>query len=84
MPAGPVNQRAPVPLRRIPNSVPLRAMAVTIVEPSTPAAASAADLAAGIERFRKKWSLPAMKRAAAATSADGCSRSTQRREQGAQ
>jgi len=48
-----VNQRSPVPLTRTPNSVPLRAIVVTIVEPSTPEAASAATLAAGMLRFRK-------------------------------
>ena len=50
-------------------------MATTIEERSTPAAASATAFEAGIVRFRKKWSLPAMKRATAATSAAGSSSS---------
>jgi hypothetical protein len=47
-----VNQRSPVPLVRTPNSVPLRAIVVTIDECSMPAAASAVALPAGIVRFR--------------------------------
>jgi hypothetical protein len=52
MPLGPVNQRSPVPLRRTPNSVPLRAIATTIDERSMPAAASAHALEAGMPRLR--------------------------------
>ena len=53
----------------MPKSVPLRAIATTIVEPSMSRAASSASLHAGIARLRKKWSLPPMKRSDSATSA---------------
>ena len=46
----------------MPKSVPLRAIATTIVEPGTSRPASRASLQAGIARLRKKWSLPPMKR----------------------
>ena len=52
---------SPVPERRTPKLTPLRAIAVTIELPGTPAAASHIALHAAIERLRKKWSLPAMK-----------------------
>ena len=58
--AGAVNQRSPRPLTRMPNSTPLRAIAVTMLL-GTPCAASSIALHAAIERLRKKWSLPAMK-----------------------
>ena len=51
------------PASWIPTSVPLRAISETTLEPSRPPAASDAHLAAAIVRFRKKWWLPAMKRA---------------------
>ena len=50
--AGAVNQRSPRPLTRMPKSVPLRAMVVTIVLPSTPCAASAMALHAAITGLR--------------------------------
>ena len=50
---GAVNQRRPHPATRIPNSVPFRAMAVTMVEPGTSPAASVAALAAAMARLRK-------------------------------
>ena len=52
----------------MPKSVPLRAMVVTTVLPGIPLAAAVASLQAGITRLRKKWSLPATKRAASARS----------------
>ena len=52
----------------MPKSVPLRAMATTIVEPGTSRPASSASLHAGIARLRKKWSLPPTKRSTSATS----------------
>ena len=45
---GAVNQRSPSPLTRMPNSVPLRAIVVTSVLPSTPWAASAIALQAAM------------------------------------
>jgi len=51
-PAGAVNQRSPVPLIRTPTSVPLRAMVVTMVESSTPDAASAVAFPLAMLRFR--------------------------------
>ena len=54
----------------MPKSVPLRAIATTIVEPGTSRAASSASLHAGIARLRKKWSLPPTNRSASATSDD--------------
>ena len=58
--AGAVNHSPSSPLTWMPNSVPLRAMAVTTVLASTPRAGSMADLAAAMEspRNRKGW-LPA-------------------------
>ena len=50
----------------MPKSVPLRHIAVTIVLPGTPAAASPINLPAGITRFRKKWSLVETNRATSA------------------
>ena len=64
--AGPVNHWSPVPDTWMPKSVPLRAIATTIVEPSMSRAASSASLHAGIARLRKKWSLPPTKRSALA------------------
>src|SRR3990170_365035 len=46
--AGAVNQASPSPLTRMPKSVPLRAMVVTSVLPSTPCAASAIALQAAM------------------------------------
>ena len=60
----------------MPNSVPLRAIATTIVDPSMPRPASSASLQAGIARLRKKWSLPPMNASAAATSAGAVPDST--------
>ena len=51
--AGAVNQRSPSALRRIPNSVPLRAMAVTSVQPGSPTAVSMVTFAAAMATFRK-------------------------------
>lgn len=68
VPAGPVNQREPVPAVCSPKSVPLRVSVVTTVDPGMPAAAMVCSLAAGITRFRKKWSLAPMNRATRATS----------------
>ena len=55
-----------MPERRTPKLTPLRAIAVTIELPGTPAAASSIALHAAIDRLRKKWSLPAMKASVAA------------------
>ena len=74
--AGPVNHASPVPATWMPKSVPLRAIAVTTVEPAIPDAAAAWSFAQGITRLRKKWSLPPMNRATRATSADGSPDST--------
>jgi hypothetical protein len=74
--AGAVNQRSPVPAVCTPNSVPLRASTVTIVEPGTSRAASIASFAVGMPRLRKKCSLPPMNRSTAAMSRDGASTST--------
>ena len=52
----------------MPKSVPLRAIATTIVEPGTSRPASSASLQAGMARLRKKWSLPPTKRSTSATS----------------
>lgn len=52
----------------MPKSVPLLLMTVTMVLPGTPWAASSIALPAGIERFRKKWSLPLMKLSTATAS----------------
>ena len=68
----------------MPKSVPLRAIATTIVEPSMPRAASSASLQAGIARLRKKWSLPPMNRSASATSAASMPLVDHRRRQVAQ
>ena len=46
--AGAVNQRSPRPLTRMPKSVPLRAIALTMVHPSIPWATSAIALQAAI------------------------------------
>ena len=50
--AGAVNQRSPVPLTRMPQSVPLRAMVVTSVHPGMFSAGASIAFIAGIERFR--------------------------------
>ena len=71
-----MNQRSPVPLTRMPQSVPLRAMMVTTVQPGMFSAGSSIAFIAGIERFRKKWSLPSMKRSTAATVAASGTAST--------
>ena len=54
--AGPVNHSSPVPAVWIPNSVPLRAIATTIVEPGRSLAESEAALAMPIARLSMKWS----------------------------
>ena len=64
--AGARNQRPGRPASWMPISVPLRAIRLTRVEPSVPEAASDAHLAAAIVSGRKKWWLPAMKRATSA------------------
>ena len=69
--AGAVNHWSPVPEVWMPKSVPLRDIATTSVEPGTSRAASVASLHAGMPRLRKKWSLPATKRTASATSEVG-------------
>lgn len=51
---GPRNQRWPSPLTRMAYSRQLIVMAVTRLEPGTPAAASASTLAAAMEQRRKK------------------------------
>ena len=51
--AGPVNHRSPSPLTRMPNSTPLRDMAVSTVEFGMPDAASSAHLHEGMDKFRK-------------------------------
>ena len=61
--AGAVNQRPGSPASWMPTSVPLRDISVTTLDPSVPLAASEAHFAAAIVRLRKKWWLPAMKRA---------------------
>jgi len=66
--AGAVNHRSPVPASWTPKSVPLRAMTTAMELPLTPRAASSVALQAGIERFRKKWSLPLMKLSTATAS----------------
>ena len=66
--AGAVNHSSPVPETWMPNSVPLRAIATTMVDPGMSRPASAATLPAGMERLRKKWSLPLMNRNAATMS----------------
>jgi hypothetical protein len=53
---GAVNQRSPQPLTRNPNSVPFRAIVVTIDDPSTPAAASAVAFPHAMLKFKKKKS----------------------------
>ena len=58
--AGAVNHRSPVPDSWIPKSVPLRAMAVTNEECSTPDAASATSFPAAITELSMKWSLESM------------------------
>jgi hypothetical protein len=63
-----VNHREAAPLTRTPNSTPLRAIAVTMLDSGTPRAASVIALQAAIEILRKKCSLPAMKATASATS----------------
>ena len=45
---------------RMPKSVPLRAITVSTVAPSIPSAGSSMAFPAGIERFKKKWSLRSM------------------------
>ena len=55
---GAVNQRSPRPATRMPKSVPLRAIVVTIVEPAMPRPDRRAALPAAMARFRKNWSLP--------------------------
>ena len=64
---GAVSHRSPSADTRIPNSVPLRAMVVTSVEPGTPPAGSAIALPAAIATLRKNWSLPAMNSVSRAT-----------------
>ena len=54
----------------MPKSVPLRAIATTMREPGMSRAASAAALPAGIDRLRKKWSLPEMNANTSAARAD--------------
>ncbi len=56
--------------------MPLRAIAVTTVDPGSPRAASHDSLHAGMVRLRKKWSLPLTKRTTAATSDAGSPDST--------
>ena len=68
---GAVNQRSPSPATRMPNSVPLRAMVTTMVDPSMPRQGSVEALPAAIARLRKNWSLATRKsptRASAAAS----------------
>ena len=60
--AGPVNHCSPVPDTRMPKSVPLRAIVVTMR--ARDAAASVASLHAGIPRLRKKCSFAPEKRTA--------------------
>ena len=60
----------------MPKSVPLRAMAVTRVQPGISSAGSSIAFIAGIDRLRKKWSLPSMKRSTAATVAASGTAST--------
>ncbi len=60
----------------MPQSVPLRAITVTTVQPGMFSAGSSIAFIAGIERFRKKWSLPSMKRSTAATVAESFTAST--------
>jgi hypothetical protein len=66
--AGPVNQRSPVPETRMPNSVPLRAMATTTLDPGTPAPASPTIFPAAMTTLSRKWSLASMKESTSATS----------------
>ena len=60
MGAGALNHWSPVPDRRMPKSVPLRAITVTRLEAGTPAAASEPSLPAAITRLSMKWSLLSM------------------------
>ena len=53
-----MNHRPGIDESWMPKSVPLRAMTVTSEESGSPSAASSMHLPIGIERFRKKWSLP--------------------------
>ena len=62
--AGAVNHRPGSPATWMPMSVPLRVIRTTTLEPADARAASDAHFAAAIVRFRKKWWLPAMNRAA--------------------
>ena len=50
-----------MPPTRIPKSVPLRLMAVTMEDPATPRAGSMIALPMTMARLRKNWSLPPMK-----------------------
>ena len=68
-----MNHRSPSPLTRMPNSVPLRAIAVTRLLQGTPWAASSAALHAAMPTFRKKWSFPAAKVRMRSRSAAGMS-----------
>ena len=52
--AGAVNHRSPRPLTRIPNSVPLRAMTVTMVESAIPWAASRVALQLAMTLLNEK------------------------------
>ena len=60
-----------MPDSRIPKRTPLRAIAVTMLLPATPCAASSMLLHAAMDRLRKVWSLPATKRTTRATRSPG-------------
>ena len=66
---GAVNHWSPVPLTRMPKSVPLRLIAVTMVDPSILRTGSIIALPIAIATFRKNWSLPAIKVSAWASAA---------------
>ena len=59
--ASPTNHSLPVPESWIPKSVPFRVIATTMLLPIIFLAASRVTLQTGIERLRKKWSLPLIK-----------------------
>ena len=63
-----MNHRSPSPLTLMPNSVPLRASAVTMVAPRIPEAPSSVALHAAMPMLRRNESLAPMKVSARATS----------------
>ena len=77
---GAVNQASPCPATRMPKSVPLRAMAVTMVEPAMPRAGSRMLLPMAIATLRKNWSLAPMNSSALTLSASFGARILSKRE----